>query len=140
MKINKLIKAALLLPAIICPLFCFAQGGSDLHFKAETMAAINLVLVVTSLISIKQFFWPGVTDNTPFHVLHIAVVVVFYIIGIWFLIANKQAYSGLERISGIGVILRFFFSFGLDSLKQWVILFGLAINVLYIVRKSKSVI
>jgi len=141
MNINNSIKATLLTLAIIFPLFCAAQiEATGLHFKAEVMTILNIILLITSLICIREFFWPGDTDNTPFHVINILMIITFYSVGLYFLISNKQEYVGFERLSPMGCIIKFFFTFDIDSLKQWVLIFGAVINVCYIVRKARSII
>ena len=134
-------KATVFFLAIVCPVFCFAQSEAvGLHFKAEVLAFINLIILVTSLISIKQFFWPGDFNYSPFHVINIILILMFYSIGLWFLVGNRHEYIGYEHLTPIMCIVKFFFSPDIDSLKQWVIVFALVINVCYIVRKSRSII
>jgi len=134
-------RATLLFLAIICPIFCFGQNeATGLHFKAEVLAFINLIILVTSLISIKQFFWPGDINYSPFHLINIVLILTFYSIGLWFLVSNRHEYIGYEQLTPMMCVVRFFFSPDIDSLKQLVIVLALVLNVLYIVRRSGSIV
>ena len=134
-------KTTLVFLAIFCPIFCFAQSeATGLHFKAEVLAFINLIILVTSLICIKQYIWPSDINYSPFHLINILMIVTFYSIGLWFLISHRRVYEGYENLTPMMCIVKFFFSPDIDSLKQWVIAAALVINVLYIVRKTRSII
>jgi len=134
-------KIALVLAAAVCPLVCLAQNeATGMHFKAEVLSVFNIVILITSLIGMRQYFWPGDTDYRPFHVINILMVLLFYSIGLWFLIGNRREYIGYEHLTPGMCIVKFFFSFDLDSLKQWVILAGLIINVLYIMRRTREIV
>ena len=140
MNISKSVKINLLVAALLMPLFCAAQiEATGLHFKAEVMTVANIILLITSLICIRQFFWQGDVDYSPFHIVHIILILIFYSIGLHFLISNRQEYVGFEHLTPMGCVTKFFFSPDIDSLKQWVILFALVINVCYIVRRTRSI-
>lgn len=135
------LKNGLLITALLCPLFCLAQSEmTGLHFKAEVLSFFNLLVLVTSIISIRQFLWPGDRNYSPFHLINILLVIVFFSIGLSFLIHNKSEYVGYEHLTSGQCVTKFFFSPDVDSLKQWVIVCGVVVNVLYIVRKRRDVI
>lgn len=131
------------LPALllIIPGYCLAGSAmevSNVAASARLSSFFNLALLVTSIVSIKQYFWPGVEYKIPFHVFNIIYVIVFYIFGLSFLIHHRDYYPGYESLTPAGCIIKFFFSLNLYSVVQWVILFAFVINIIYIIRFRKD--
>ncbi len=118
----------------------YAFGAGMASGSIETMAFVisicNLVLLVTALISIKQYFWPGVNSTSVFHTAHIVFVVVFYGVSLPFLITNRQYYVAYADLVPLSILGKFFFSADATSLMQLVIVSSLVFNILFI-RRSK---
>ncbi len=108
--------------------------ASKIQVGARVISFCNIVLFITSIISIKQFFLPGDNNRMPFHVFNIIFVVLFYGIGLPFLIINREYYEGYGTLSPIGVLQRFFFSLDISSFAQSIIVASTIFNVLYIRR------
>ena len=126
------------LSLLILPLSCFAvEQNSFFHTGAVLISWINYVLVITSLISIKQFFWPG-DNKTVFHVFNLIFIIVFYLISLNFLIDNKANYDGYANLSPLACILKVFFSFDFYSILQLIVLFAFVINIIYIAKYRKG--
>jgi len=124
---------------IIFPLCCFAQERArGVGFFTHLFDYMNFAVIITSLISIKQYFWPGDEDRTVFHVVNILFVVLFYFVSLSFLISNKQYYDGYQQKNALGCITEFFFGMGMDSYQQWIAIAGVIINALYINRSVRS--
>lgn len=121
-------------------LSCYALDvtGSKIEFGAELLSFFNIVLFVTSLISIKQFFWPGDEIRLPLHIFNIVFVILFYSIGLPFLITNSQYYEGYAGLTPLSVVGKFFLTIDLSSFAQWLIVASLIINILYIRKYRKS--
>jgi len=118
----------------------FASAAEIASGSIETMAFVisicNLVLLVTALISIKQYFWPGVDSTSVFHTAHIIFVIVFYAVSLPFLISNRQYYVEYADLVPLSILGKFFFSADATSLMQLVIVASVVFNVLFI-RKSR---
>ncbi len=129
------------LAVITFPIYCLAADRlRGVSFFTHLFDYINFALAITCLISIKQYFWPGDEDRTVFHIFNIIFIILFYTVGISFLINNRQYYDGYQQLNAWGCIREFFFGSGIDKYQQWIVVFGLVINVLYINRSLKSVI
>lgn len=127
---------AVLLCLLLLPFY--SQGSimlnAGIQTRAEIMSFLNLALFITSLISIKQFFWPGGNNTLPFQVFNIAFAVLFYAISLPFLIANRQYYEEYQNLIPLEVLSKFFLSINISSFAQWVIIASVVINILYILR------
>jgi len=123
---------------LVLPISCFAvEQTSFFHFGAEVLTYVNYVVVITSLISIRQFFWPG-NNRTVFHIFNLIFIVLFYLISLSFLIRNKRFYEGYENLSPLSCIFKVFFSFDFYSILQLIVLFAFFINIIYIIRNRKG--
>ena len=126
------------LSLLVLPVSCFAvEKNSFFQFGAQLITWINYVLVITSLISIKQFFWPG-DNKTVFHIFNMIFIIIFYLISLRFLIDNKTHYDGYENLSPIECIIKVFFSFDFYSILQLLVLFAFVINIIYIIKFRKG--
>ena len=124
----------------VLPHFAFAAeiASGSIETIAFIISIGNLVLLVTALISIKQYFWPGVDSTPVFHTAHIIFVVVFYAVSLPFLIANRQYYVEYADLVPLSILGRFFFSADATSLMQLVIVASVVFNILYIRRSRRE--
>jgi hypothetical protein len=132
--------SAMLVIALLVSGSCMAleltvgKVGLIAHFISYT----NIVLFITSVVSIKQYFWPGDENRLPFHIFNAVFIVLFYSVSIPFLITEREYYEEYQHFTPLGVIGNFFFTFNINSIAQLVILFSLVINVLYIRRYNRD--
>jgi len=134
-------KTAFLFLATFIPLAAMAldfQGNSGVRMGAAVFSIINLILLVTSIISIRQFFWPGYENRLPFHIFNIVFIFLFYGTSLPFLIANREYYVGYEQLTPLEVVGRFFFTLDITSVMQWVIGTAMICNIIYIIRNYKD--
>lgn len=133
------IKRALLFLAVVMPLFCFGAGRArNIYFTSTLIDYINFALVISSLVAIRQFFWREDYDRLLFQIIHSVIILLFYSISLSYLVSHKQYYEDYGHLSNIGCVIIFFFGMGLDSIKQWVIVFAFFINILYVIRSAKA--
>lgn len=136
-KIHILFHLTMLLPVV-----CLAAGenAKHIHFYAEVLSFVNLALLVTSIICVKQFFIPGDENRTPFQLFNLLFILLFYAVSLSFLVRNKEYYIGFEQLSPQACIKKIFF----DKediwaiVKQWFIVFTFFINILYISKNWKD--
>lgn len=124
----------------LMPGFAFATevASGNIETIAFIISIFNLILLITSLISIKQYFWPGV-DNTPvFHTAHIVFVVAFYSISLPFLLSNRQYYVEYADLVPLSILGKFFFSADATSLMQLIIVSSVVFNFLFVRRSRKE--
>lgn len=107
---------------------------AQIQLRAEIVSFLNLVLFVTALVSVKQYFWPGDNNTMPFHIFNMVFAVLFYAISLPFLITHRNYYEGYGMLTPLSVLGKFFLSINISSFAQWVIIASLVINVLYIKR------
>ncbi len=121
-----------LLALILLPALCFAAVARDtnIDFKHQILSLINYVLVVISLISIRQFFWPGEKNRTLFHVFNMVFTVIYYIVSITFIINHQNYFVGFESLSKMGCIKKFFFDFDISMILQLIVIFSFVINII----------
>ena len=133
-------RTLILLTCIFLPVFCFAaiSRDSNIEFKHDILQLINYVLVVVSLTSISQYFWPGENNKTLFHVFNMVFTVVYYIVSIIFIITHQAYFVGFESLSELGCIRKFFFDFDVSMLLQLVVICSFFINILYIMKYGKD--
>lgn len=134
-------KATILSVGIALPNFCCAitaSGGKNIHLLSEAITVLNLALLVTSLVSIKQFFFPGEQNRTVFQVFNLIFAVVFYVASLSFLINYKEYYLGFETLSSIDCIKKIFLERDIATSKHWIIVFAAIVNVLYIIKNGRD--
>lgn len=126
----------LLTTFLLLPVYCFAVDltASKIQVSAEIVFAFNLALFVTAVVSIKQYIWHSGENRMPFHVFNIIFTVLFYSISIPFLIANRSYYEEYQNLTPLGVVGKFFFTPGMSTFSQWVIIAAVVFNILYIKR------
>ncbi len=124
----------------LLPQFAFAAeiASGSIETIAFIISICNLVLLVTALISIKQYFWPGVDSTSVFHTAHIIFVGVFYAVSLPFLITNRQYYVDYADLVPLSILGKFFLSADATSLMQLVIVASVVFNILYIRRSRRE--
>lgn len=137
---NKYLKTTLIAISILLPYSCLAieLDSGNIQLYAELFSVLNICLLVTSIISIKQYFFPQDDNRMPFHVFNLIFGVLFYGISLPYLIINKQYYEGYQELIPLDIIGKFFFSVTLSSAQQWVILLSFFINILYVKKYYKD--
>jgi hypothetical protein len=123
---------------MLLPYCSLAISDGSIEVYGQIMSVLNIGLLVTSVISIKQYFFPGDDNRMPFHVFNLIFGVLFYCISLPYLIVNKQYYEGYQDLIPLDIIGKFFFSFTLSAARQWVILLSFFINVLYVKKYNKD--
>lgn len=134
-------KTAFVFLATFIPLAASAldyQSNSSVRIGATIFSVFNLILLITSIISIRQFFWPGYENRLPFHIFNMVFIVLFYGTSISFLIANQQYYVGYEQLTPLEVLVRFFFTLDITAVMQWVIVTAFVCNIIYSIRNYKD--
>jgi len=127
--------ALLLFSALLLPLDSYALLlNAQIQLRAQILSFLNIALFITSVITLKQYFWPAGNNRLPFQVFNFVFIILFYALGLPFLIANKEYYEDYVHLSPISILSKFFLSFNISSLSQWVILIAGVFNVLYIKR------
>ena len=121
---------------VLLPMPCFAAliNNDNFHYYAQTIAYANFALEITSAICIKEFFFLGGRNRTNFQVFNLFFGIVFYIVALFFLINEKSFYVGFAQLSDLQCISKFFFDLGIYSWLQWLVVFAIVINVIYIWR------
>ncbi len=132
----KLFRNILTICLVTIPLYSLAMkvSGGKFETTAVIISVLNLALLVTAIISIKQYIWHSGENRMPFHVFNIIFTILFYGISLSFLISNRQYYEEFQHLMPMSVIAKFFFTFNLSSFTQWIIIASLVFNTLYIKR------
>jgi len=131
-------KTTLIVLFMLLPYCCMAISAGSIQAYAKIISILNIALLVTSAISIKQYLFPGDDNRMPFHVFNLIFGVLFYCISLPYLIMNKEYYEGYQQLIPLDIVGKFFFSLTLSAARQWVILVSLIINVLYIKKYNKD--
>lgn len=107
-------------------------------FTIRVITYVNVILFLTSLICVTQFFWPKEINRTPFQVFNMLFAVVFYAVSLKFLVNHKDFYDGYTYLSDIESIKRFALRWDVFSLMFWFILFTVILNIVYVLRNKKA--
>jgi hypothetical protein len=99
MKLLKLTLIALLL--LLVPEIAAAamHRRVNITFELQLIAFFNFLLLVTSVVSIKQFFWHGDHNHTPFQLFNLLFTIAFYAISLRFLVVHKDYFEGYENLT-----------------------------------------
>ena len=137
-----LLKVLIVAMVIFVPIYAFGFGpstGGGIQLTAEIISIVNFILLITSLISIKQLILPkqyedetGDYNRTPFHIFNIVFATVFYDLSIRFLLNHKAYYQGYEKMNNVDCIKTYFFAPEMFSIMQIIILVGVVVNFIYI--------
>jgi hypothetical protein len=122
------------------PLLCFGITANhpSITFSSEILLIANYVLLVVSLFSLRFFFWPGEENRMVFQLLNMLFTAGFYIVALRFIILHNNYYVGYEGLTPAECIKRFFLSYDLSMVVQWVILFSFLINIIYVIKYAKN--
>ena len=128
-----------LLLALIIPVSCFAAGNGE-HFQiyAFVISILNVVLEITSVICIKQYFLLGDRNQTNFQIFNLVFGIIFYLIALTFLVDQKSFYVGFSDLSASQCISKFFFGNGIYSWLQWLVIVAMGFNIIYIKKYRDS--
>ncbi len=113
-------------------------GKVNIDVETQIIAFFELVLFVTSLISIKQFFLPGLHNRTPFQIFNILFVIVFYVAALRFMVNHKGYYEGFGTLSDKDVIRKYFLSTEPLVLVKRLILVAFLLNIIYVIRHGRG--
>lgn len=121
-------------------LSCFASGVPDefLDTRVSLISLFEFILFVTSLVSIKQFFWKGPVNRTPFQIFNMLFVVVFYTISYTFLLRHKNYWEGYEHLTNSQCIEKHLFSTEPFAIIKKLILVAFVLNIIYVIRHGKD--
>jgi hypothetical protein len=131
----------LLILAILLSINFFHSGveatpGVDGNTSVRIITYVNFIVFITSLLSIKQFFWPGEVIRFSYHVFNIIFVVLFYFISFRYLVTHKDYYEGFgyTGLSNAAVIKKFIVRMDVFSVMFWICCVAVVFNILYIIR------
>ncbi len=131
----------LLLLAIILTIDFFYSGvhttlGIEGNMFVRFLTYLNFIVVITSLISIKQFFWSGRIIRISYHVFNIIFVVAFYAFSFSYVVKHEDYYVdyGYLGLSAMGVIKKFALKGDTFAIMFWICCVAVVFNLLYIVR------
>jgi hypothetical protein len=115
-------------------------GYIGVAFKASLLSVYNVAAFITAIISYKQFIFPGHPDedepreynHIAFHVFNVMFVILFFMIGVDFLLNYRQFYPGYGNLSDEACIKKYYLSNGFSSVFQIFIASSVVVNILYI--------
>lgn len=132
-------KSFLLFLLIAAPMFCLAAANNSVvTMKCQILAVLNWTLAIVSLLSIKQFIWPGEHNRTKFQVFNMIFTIVFYWAGLTFIINHTEYFNGYEGLQPAAVIKRFFWNYDLSMVLQGIIVVAFLFNIMYVLRFGKK--
>jgi hypothetical protein len=108
--------------------------------SARIFSYVNFALLVTSFISIVQYLFKSDTNRSVYHYWHLLSVILYFVLSIYFLTANKAYYLGYENLSDMQCVKKYFLAKDSSSFKQWFIALGGIANILYIIRNRKNIL
>ncbi|PQJ11851.1 hypothetical protein CJD36_008640 [Flavipsychrobacter stenotrophus] len=135
----KSIVSALLL--VMLPAIALADSGparENLSTQIMALSIFNGILFITSLISIIQFFLKDGHNRTPFHAFNIMFVILFYGIGLSFLIHHKEYFEGFEHLSDQNAIIKYFLDKDIISWIKLLIPVAFILNIIYVLKNARS--
>jgi hypothetical protein len=120
----------------ILPFSSFAAvvDADNIVVKAQIISVINFLLFLSALIPLKELIWPSHNNRIPFLASHAAIIVVFYLLSLPFLINHRYYYEGYENLVPLEVVTKFFFSLTITSAQQWVIIAAFLMDLICIKR------
>lgn len=128
----------LMLAMLPCPAFAAGILDGHLHTVVTLISVFNIVLVVTSFISIVQLLAHRDHNRTPFHVFNLIAILLFYSLSIPFLLHHKEFFEGFEHLSDKECIKKYFFNNDVISWIKKIIIVGFVVNIIYIVRYART--
>ena len=133
----KIVISLLILAALFLYPFSIA-GHPGVDTSAVLIGFFNFLAFITALISYTQFILPkqkeryGEYNRVPFQAFNMIFVLLFFMISISFLIANKSFFSGYEKLTDRASIQKYYLSNGIYSIMEIFIASSLVVNVIYI--------
>jgi hypothetical protein len=129
----------ILLAAVFMAVPVFAQQSTreGVIYVARAIDTFNMILLITSLLCIKQVLFPE-ENKTLFQLLNGIFIVLFFITSISFLISYRALYDGFQNETPMGCVRKMFFSFNIPCLQQWFLLITFVINVWYVIRNARE--
>ncbi len=133
---NREQNALLVILLIILGFIMLIPGINDgrIGFTIRVISYVNFILCATSLCCLKQFFWPGDKNRTPFHAFHIIFTIIFYSYSWSFLVHHRDYYEGYSGLSTVACISKFALRWDIFSVMFWITMFALLVNIIYIMR------
>ncbi len=118
------------------PFLSFGGDGHNDHVGSEVMliAVSEFILLITSIISIRQYFWKDDTNHTSFQIFNIIFAALFYSISLMFLVHHKGYWDGFENLSDAECIKRVLLSTQPFAIVKKLIWVAVVINIIYIIR------
>lgn len=114
-----------------------SRNGMNVNFNVKLVSYFNFLLFISSLICIKQFFWPGDENRLPFQIFNMVFVILFYTLSFSFLFAHKVYYDYVQ-LTDMQVFKKFVTSWDMFCFMFWIIAGTFLINVLYIFKYRSS--
>lgn len=138
MKQLRILLPALLLTIIPTIVMAKMPQRINLSFELQLIAFFNLLLLVTSIVSIKQFFWHGDHNHSPFQLFNLLFTVIFYAISLRFLVVHKDYFDGYENLSAWQCIQKHFTATEFYSILKRLIVVAFVLNIIYLIRNGKD--
>ena len=121
---------------ILFTIFYFAGNSvvGSVDYNVRFIAYFNFLLFFSSLVCLKQYFWPGEENRVVFQSFNLLFIIVFYAVGWTYLINHKDYYYGYLHLSNFETIMRFALRWDIFSIMFWMIFLTFFINIIYIIR------
>ena len=122
------------------PLACAAKdyNNEDVAVRAQVLDFFEIILLICSVVSIRQFFWPGENNHTGFQLFNAIYAIVFYIFAVVFIVHHKSFFVGFENLNDSECIKKYFLLTDPWILVKRLIIVALVINIIYIARNGKD--
>lgn len=134
-------KTALALLTIMLPISLLAAQAplrENLSGQIKALSIFNIILFITSLVSIVQFFLRDGHNRTPFQLFNIAFAAAFYFISITFLFNHKEYFDGYENLSDKDAIIKYFMDKDFITWLKLLIPVAVLLNIIYVIRNARS--
>ncbi len=126
--------------ALLTPIVAMAtpEVTSSISLANDIFGYTEIILFITCLISIKQFFFPGEENKTLFQIFNMLFIVVYYIAAIAHIINNKSFYQGFENLIPMDCIIRYLFPKEPAIMAKRLVWVAFIINLLYVRKYGKE--
>jgi hypothetical protein len=115
-----------------------ASFRENLSFQIRLIAIVNLILLLTSVISIIQFFLRDGHNRTPFQALNTLFTLFFYAFSLTFLLHHKSYFDGFETLSNKDALMKYFLDKDAVSRIKLLIPIACVFNIIYVIRHAHS--
>ncbi len=133
----KKIVSALLV--VMFPAFALAEAGEfreNLSAEILAISVFNGILFVTSLISVIQFFLKDGHNRTPFQLFNIIFAILFYGLGLSFLLHHKDYFDGFGALNNKEALIKYFFDRDLINWIKLLIPVAVVLNIIYLYKNA----